>query len=108
MRIDQTRKLHAAGILPSPAPTEDVDALRQRLSALRLVFAAEALGDLLTDAVKTQATSASFLDALLRLELERQEGATDCPVDTHLAFTGWPNDYEFRFRVPTIGLAKPD
>ncbi len=73
MRIDQTRKLHAAGILPSPAPTEDVDALRQRLSALRLVFAAESLGDLLTDAVKTQATSAGFLDGLLRLELERQE-----------------------------------
>ena len=73
MRIDQTRKLHAAGILPSPAPTEDVDALRERLSALRLSFAAEALGDLLTDAVKTQATSAGFLDALLRLELERQE-----------------------------------
>jgi DNA replication protein DnaC len=73
MRIEQTRKLLSAGVLPSPAPTQDVEALRERLLALRLVFAAEALGDLLTDAVKTEWSAAAFLDALLRLELERQE-----------------------------------
>jgi DNA replication protein DnaC len=73
MRIEQTRKLLSAGILPSPSPTQDVEALGARLSALRLVFAAEALGDLLSDAVKQQASAASFLDSLLRLELERQE-----------------------------------
>jgi DNA replication protein DnaC len=73
MRIEQTRKLLSAGILPSPAATEDVDALRERLLALRLSFAAESLGDLLTEAVKTQWNAAAFLDALLRLELERQE-----------------------------------
>lgn len=73
MRIEQTRKLLSAGILPSPAPTQDVDALRARLSALRLVFAAEALGDLLGNAVKQQESAAGFLDSLLRLELERQE-----------------------------------
>jgi len=73
MRIEQTRKLLSAGILPSPAPTEDVDALRERLLALRLCFAAEALGDLLADAVKADFSAAAFLDALLRLELERQE-----------------------------------
>ncbi len=73
MRIEQTRKLLSAGVLPSPAPTQDVDALRDRLSALRLVFAAEALGDLLSDAVKQQSGAAGFLDSLLRLELERQE-----------------------------------
>ncbi|MCA9145717.1 MAG: IS21-like element helper ATPase IstB [Planctomycetales bacterium] len=73
MRIEQTRKLLSAGILPAPAPTQDVDALRQRLDALRLVFAAEALSDLLSQAVKQQWNSATFLDALLRLELERQE-----------------------------------
>ena len=73
MRIEQTRKLLSAGILPSPAPTQDVDALRDRLTALRLVFAAEALGDLLSEAVKQQSGPASFLDSLLRLELERQE-----------------------------------
>ena len=73
MRIEQTRKLLSAGILPLPAPTQDVDALRERLLALRLCFAAEALGDLLTQAVKTEWSAAAFLDALLRLELERQE-----------------------------------
>ncbi len=73
MRIEQTRKLLSAGVLPSPAPTEDVDALRERLMALRLCFAAESLGDLLTQAVKTEWNAAAFLDALLRLELERQE-----------------------------------
>jgi len=72
MRIEQTRKLLAAGILPSPAPTQDVEALRKRLEALRLTFAAEALSDLLTDAVKQNQNAAAFLDALLRYELERQ------------------------------------
>lgn len=73
MRIEQTRKLLAAGILPSPAPTQDIEALRQRLVALRLVFAAEGLGELLSRAVKNAWNSAQFLDELLRLELERQE-----------------------------------
>jgi DNA replication protein DnaC len=73
MRIDHTRKLHAAGILPKPAPTQDLQALGERLTALRLAFAAEALGDLLGQGVKEEWNSAAFLDALLRLELERQE-----------------------------------
>ena len=42
MRIEQTRRLHAAGILPSPVPTEDVEALSERLAALKLSFAAAA------------------------------------------------------------------
>lgn len=73
MRIDHTRKLHAAGILPKPAPTQDLEALSQRLTALRLVFAAESLGDLLNQAVREDWSGAALLDALLRLELERQE-----------------------------------
>ncbi|MEK6237294.1 MAG: IS21-like element helper ATPase IstB [Planctomycetales bacterium] len=73
MRIEQTRKLLSEGVLPSPAPTQDVEALRLRLQALKLGFAAEALGDFLTDAVKLEWSAASFLDALLRRELERQE-----------------------------------
>lgn len=73
MRIEQTRKLHAAGILPSPKPCEDVDGLAERLLALKLGFAAEAIAELLSAAVKGKQSFAAFLDALLRLELERQE-----------------------------------
>ncbi len=73
MKIAQTRKLHAAGILPVPAATHDIAALRERLDALRLVFAAERLDDLLNQAVKEDWNATAFLDALLRLELERQE-----------------------------------
>ena len=41
MRIEQTRRLFVAGILPKPSATQDLSALSERLSALRLVFAAE-------------------------------------------------------------------
>lgn len=73
MRIAQTRKLHAAGILPKPPATEDVDALRERLEALRLTFSASSLDDLLSQSIKDDWSAATFLDAMLRLELERQE-----------------------------------
>ncbi len=73
MKIAQTRKLHAAGILPAPSPTENVELLRQRLEALRLMFAAEGRDDLLEQSVKQDWNATLFLDALLRLELERQE-----------------------------------
>ena len=72
MRIYETRKLLADGILPKPAPTHDVEALRRRLEALRLGFIAEALPDLLADAVKHKWHVVAFLDELLRWELERQ------------------------------------
>lgn len=73
MRIEQTRKLHAVGLLPSPPACEDVAGLALRLEALKLGFAAEAIGELLTAAVKGKQSFGAFLDALLRLELERQE-----------------------------------
>ena len=73
MKIAQTRKLHAAGILPKPVATQDVGQLRERLEALRLSFAAETLEDLLAQAVRKDWSASAFLDALLRLELERQE-----------------------------------
>lgn len=73
MKIAQTRKLHAAGILPAPAPTQNIDSLRQRLEALRLMFAADQLIALLDESVKQNWNATQFLDALLRLELERQE-----------------------------------
>ena len=73
MKIYRTRQLHAEGILPKPAPTQDVCSLAKRLEALRLKFAAESLEDLVSDAVKANAGPISFLDSVVRLELERQE-----------------------------------
>jgi len=73
MKIAQTRKLHAAGILPKPAPAQEPEALRERLEALRLPFAAEGLDGLLHESVKQDWNVTAFLDAMLRLELERQE-----------------------------------
>jgi len=73
MKINTTRSLLAAGDLPNPQPRQDVESLRRRLNALHLSFAAEALSDLLTEAVKHGLGAPAFLDLLLRLELERQE-----------------------------------
>jgi len=73
MKISQTRKLHAAGILPNPLATQDVGQLRERLEALRLMFAAATLDDMLLQSVREDWNASQFLDALLRLELERQE-----------------------------------
>ena len=73
MKIYATRKLFQAGILPHPPATQDVGALAERLRALRLMFAAEHLIELVTRSVKEVWNSAQFLDELLRLELERQE-----------------------------------
>jgi DNA replication protein DnaC len=73
MRIDQTRRLLAEGLLPCPGPATDVDALKKRLWALEWEFAAEALSDQLTDAAKEAWSPMAFLDALIRYELERRE-----------------------------------
>lgn len=73
MRIEQTRKLFTAGILPKPRPTLDVEALAERLEALRLVFAAEHLSELVSRSVKEDWCATKFLDEMLRLEIERQE-----------------------------------
>ncbi len=72
MRAYDTRKLLAQGILPKPAPTQDMEALRHRLEALRLGFVAQALPDLLSDAVTHKWSATVFLDELIRWELERQ------------------------------------
>jgi DNA replication protein DnaC len=73
MRIYDTRKLFEAGVLPAPAPTQDVAGLSTRLAALDFQFAAEALPELLTQAAKEGWGPSAFLDAMIRLELERRE-----------------------------------
>ena len=73
MKIHQTRTLLAEGVLPSPTPVNDADALKRRLSALGLEFAAEALTDLMTETTRLAWGPPELLDALLRTELERRE-----------------------------------
>jgi DNA replication protein DnaC len=73
MRIHQTRKLLEAGLLPAPPPTQDVEGLSKRLAALDLEFAAEGLPEVLTQAAKEAWGPPAFLDALIRMELERRE-----------------------------------
>ena len=73
MKIHLTRRMFSAGILPDPKPTQDISQLAERLDVLRLVFAAEHLGDLVSQSVKHNWNATRFLDELLRLEIERQE-----------------------------------
>ena len=72
MKVSNTRRLLAEGILPKPTPTQDLEALRTRLRALRLGFVADAVPDLVNDAVRQNWNAPRFLDELLRWELERQ------------------------------------
>jgi DNA replication protein DnaC len=73
MKIYTTRSLLLEGDLPKPQPSEEVDTLRRRLGALRINFSAEALPDLLSQAVKEELGPPAFLDLILRHELECQE-----------------------------------
>ena len=107
MRIEMTRRLLAEGILPSPAPTEDVGALQKRLEALKLDFAAEGLSDLLTTSVKESWNASQFLDALLRLELERQEERRiqQALKISHLPTGQAISNFDFAFQ-PSISRSK--
>ena len=107
MRIETTRKLLAEGVLPTPAPTEDVDALRSRLEALKLSFAAEALSDLLTEAVTESHNPAQFLDVLVRHELERQEERRIAQAlkISHLPTGQTVSNFDFAFQ-PSVSRSK--
>ena len=107
MKIAQTRKLHAAGILPKPAATDNIEALRERLEALRLTFCAEGLDDLLNQSVKENWNATSFLDALLRLELERQEErrVTQAIRISHLPTGPTVSNFNFAFQ-PSVSRSQ--
>lgn len=56
-----------------PKPKLDIDLTREQLTALGLVHAADALDDILSNAVKQSVTAHAFLDQLLRAELDERE-----------------------------------
>ncbi len=115
MRIDQTRKLFAAGILPKPPAIQDIGALAQRLDALRLDFAPEHLELLVTQSVKEDWNATRFLDELLRLELERQHErrVTQAIRISHLPTGPTLSNFDFayqprvsRSRIETLGTCQ--
>ena len=115
MRIEQTRKLFVAGILPKPPATQDIVALAQRLDALRLVFAAEQLEQLVTQSVREDWHATRFLDELLRLELERQHErrVTQAIRISHLPTGPTLSNFDFayqpsvsRSRIETLGTCQ--
>jgi DNA replication protein DnaC len=100
MKIHETQRLLAEGVLPAPAPVNDADGLRRRLTALGLDFAAEALMDQLTEATKQSWGPPEFLDALLRTELERRE---ERRIRVALKISGLPSgqtiaNFDFAFQ----------
>ena len=107
MKIAQTRKLHAAGILPKPVATQDVGQLRERLEALRLMFAAATLDDMLSQSVREDWNASQFLDALLRLELERQEErrVTQAIRISHLPTGPTISNFDFAFQ-PSVSRSQ--
>ena len=107
MKIAQTRKLHAAGILPKPVATQDVGQLRERLEALRLMFAAATLDDMLSQSVRDDWNASQFLDALLRLELERQEErrVTQAIRISHLPTGPTISNFDFAFQ-PSVSRSQ--
>jgi len=112
MKIAQTRKLQAAGILPKPLATQNVGQLRERLEALRLMFAAATLDDMLSQSVREDWNASQFLDALLRLELEQQEERRVAQAIriSHLPTGPTISDFDFAFQ-PSVSrnqIAKPN
>lgn len=107
MRIEQTRKLFSSGILPKPKPTQDIALLAERLDALRMVFAAEQLSDLVSRSVKEDWNATRFLDELLRLEIERQEErrVTQAIRISHLPSGPTVSNFDYAYQ-PTVSRSQ--
>ena len=100
-------KTNASSPLPTPPASLDLDALRTRLSALDLTFAAAALADQLTQAVKENWGPPAFLERLLRVEAERRE---ERRIRTGLKLSGLPTgqtigNFDFAFQ-PAVERSK--
>jgi DNA replication protein DnaC len=82
------------------APTVDLDATRQRLERLGLVYAAEQLEALISEAVKHDTAAHPVIDRLLEAELERRE---ERRLQTSLRLSGLPpgqslGNFDFSFQ----------
>lgn len=87
----------------------DIDATRERLSALGLNHAAEQLEALLSDAVKTETAPHAFVDQLMEAEHAGREGRR---VRTALRLSSLPSgltlgDFDFAFQ-PAIERSRID
>ena len=87
----------------------DIDATRERLSALGLMHAAEQLELLLSEAVKQGSAPHAFVDQLLDIEHQGREGRR---VRTALRLPSLPNgaplaDFDFAFQ-PAIERSRID
>ena len=90
-------------------PKLDIDATRERLSALGCGYAAEHLGHLLGEAVRAEIAPHSFLDQLLAVELSARE---ERRVKTSLKLSSLPTgqtleNFDFAFQ-PAIERSRID
>jgi DNA replication protein DnaC len=90
-------------------PKLDIDATRERLTALGCGYAAEHLGHLLGEAVRTEIAPHSFLDRLLAVELSARE---ERRVKTSLKLSNLPTgqtleNFDFAFQ-PAIERSRID
>ena len=86
--------------LPARPATPDIDGLRSQLSHLGLDFAAQSLGDLLTDAAKADEGGPGLLSRLLEHERSQRE---ERRIRTSLKLSGLPtgqtiSGFDFSFQ----------
>ena len=95
--------------MSAPKPRLDVDATRDRLLALGCGYAAEHLGQLLSEAVRVEIPPHAFLDQLLAAELSGRE---ERRVKTSLKVSNLPigqtlENFDFAFQ-PAIERSRID
>ena len=107
MRNAKAEEPPAEPALPAAPPALDLEALRGRLAGLELHFAAGALSEHLTQAVKENWGPPAFLERLLKLEQERRE---ERRIRVGLKLSGLPSgqttgNFDFAFQ-PAVARSK--
>ncbi len=95
--------------MSTPKPTLDIDRTRERLRALNLGYAAEALDEALSAAVKSTTSPHAFLDTLLEAEYAERERRR---VSTALRLSSLPTGltlggFDFTFQ-PSVERSRID